>query len=256
KSRGRIGLGAGDLRRDPERAIHALTDHQMSRFVHDGDGDFEAQLLSALHAALDAGARQIAGDAAHEISTETSSFSTRTAYDGTAAPRPGNTHCPVRTSYIQPCHGHARRVPDSFPSLRGPPRCTQTSLSAWTRSPIRTRTTRLPSASTSRGTPGVSSASPRRTSVTSLLCSPQTAGPQPRDVLRLALHLLCSPQTAGPQPRDVLRLALHLLCSPQTAGPQPRDVLRLALHLLFQDVRAVQTAHVLPAHLRCLPHLL
>src|SRR6266498_5204719 len=102
-----------------------------------------------------------------------------------------------------------------------------------------------------------------------LLCSPRTAGPQPRDVLRLAL-LLCSPRTAGPQPRDVLRLALlsyarlgrrgpspatscgshyslmlasdggapaprrpaartTLLCSPRTAGPQPRDVLRLAL---------------------------
>src|SRR5437773_9010677 len=66
-----------------------------------------------------------------------------------------------------------------------------------------------------------------------LLCSPRTAGPQPRDVLRLAL-LLCSPRTAGPQPRDVLRLAL-IFRSPRTAGPQPRDVLRLAL--LFRSPR-------------------
>src|SRR5437867_12896597 len=56
--------------------------------------------------------------------------------------------------------------------------------------------------------------------------SPRTAGPQPRDVLRLALPDR-SPRTAGPQPRDVLRLALPDR-SPRTAGPQPRDVLRLA----------------------------
>src|SRR6266545_5577618 len=37
-----------------------------------------------------------------------------------------------------------------------------------------------------------------------------------------------SPRTAGPQPRDVLWLALSDR-SPRTAGPQPRDVLRLAL---------------------------
>src|SRR5713101_8424809 len=61
------------------------------------------------------------------------------------------------------------------------------------------------------------------------LGSPRTAGPQPRDVLRLAL-LIGSPRTAGPQPRDVLRLAL-LIGSPRTAGPQPRDVLRLALRV-------------------------
>src|SRR5439155_27249367 len=38
-----------------------------------------------------------------------------------------------------------------------------------------------------------------------------------------------SPLTGGPQPRDVLRLALPFAGSPRTAGPQPRDVLRLAL---------------------------
>src|SRR5207247_6939396 len=53
---------------------------------------------------------------------------------GTAAPRPGKTHCPVRTSYIQPCHGHASRAPDSFPALSGPPLWAQTSPSACTRS--------------------------------------------------------------------------------------------------------------------------
>src|SRR2546428_556563 len=37
-----------------------------------------------------------------------------------------------------------------------------------------------------------------------------------------------SPRTAGPQPRDVLRLDSPD-SSPRTAGPQPRDVLRLAL---------------------------
>ena len=37
-----------------------------------------------------------------------------------------------------------------------------------------------------------------------------------------------SPRTAGPQPRDVLRLALPE-GSPPTSGPQPRDVLRLAV---------------------------
>ena len=39
----------------------------------------------------------------------------------------------------------------------------------------------------------------------------------------------CSPRPAGPQPRDVLRLALQAGCSPRTAGPQLRHVLRLAL---------------------------
>src|SRR6266536_2026496 len=57
--------------------------------------------------------------------------------------------------------------------------------------------------------------------------SPRTAGPQPRDVLRLDSPDR-SPRTAGPQPRDVLRLGSPE-CSPRTAGPQPRDVLRLAL---------------------------
>src|SRR5262249_15606348 len=58
--------------------------------------------------------------------------------------------------------------------------------------------------------------------------SPRIAGPQPRDVLRLARLSYSSPRTAGPQPRDVLRLARLSYGSPRTAGPQPRDVLRLA----------------------------
>src|SRR2546425_10125893 len=64
-----------------------------------------------------------------------------------------------------------------------------------------------------------------------LIASPRPAGPQPRDVLRLARPLIDSPRTAGPQPRDVLRLPRPLIDSPRTAGPQPRDVLRLALPL-------------------------
>src|SRR6058998_2759391 len=57
--------------------------------------------------------------------------------------------------------------------------------------------------------------------------SPRTAGPQPRDVLRLALPDR-APRTAGPQPPDVLRLALPDR-APRTRGAQPAAVLRLAL---------------------------
>src|SRR5438309_11926361 len=63
-----------------------------------------------------------------------------------------------------------------------------------------------------------------------LICSPRTVGPQPHDVLRLALPLICSPRTVGPQPHDVLRLALPLVCAPRTGGARPHDVLRVALH--------------------------
>src|SRR5439155_22392109 len=62
-----------------------------------------------------------------------------------------------------------------------------------------------------------------------IIGSPRPAGPQPRDLLRLALPFIDSPRTAGPQPRDLLRLALPFIDSPRTAGPQPRDLLRLAL---------------------------
>src|SRR6267143_7121422 len=65
-----------------------------------------------------------------------------------------------------------------------------------------------------------------------LIDSPRTAGPPPRDVLRLARPLIHSPRTAGPPPRDVLRLARPLIHSPRTAGPPPRDVLRLARPLI------------------------
>src|SRR2546425_7663383 len=64
---------------------------------------------------------------------------------------------------------------------------------------------------------------------TSFTDSPRTAGPQPRDGLRLARPgITDSPQTAGPQPRDVLRLARPgVTDSPPTAGPPPRALLRL-----------------------------
>src|SRR5207244_3365150 len=78
-------------------------------------------------------------------------------------------HRPVRTSYIQPCHGHARRVPDSLPSLSGPPLWAQTSPRACTRSPTRTRTRRAPSASTSIGRPTATPASGTRMAVTRTL---------------------------------------------------------------------------------------
>src|SRR5438876_1070466 len=50
--------------------------------------------------------------------------------------------------------------------------------------------------------------------------SPRTAGPQPRDVLRLALHRT-SPRTAGAQPRDVLRLTRHRTLASDGGGPSP-----------------------------------
>src|SRR5207237_10273959 len=159
KAGGRVGFGPGDLRRDPEGAVHALAHDQVPRLIDDGDGDLEAELLCTLEAALDAGAGEIARDRAHDTSTQISSFSRRTGYVGTAAPRPGKTHCPVRTSYIQPCHGHASREPDSFPALSGPPLWAQTSPSACTRSPMRTSTTRVAPASTNVGCPTATSAS-------------------------------------------------------------------------------------------------
>src|SRR5438874_7294645 len=66
--------------------------------------------------------------------------------------------------------------------------------------------------------------------------SPPTAGPQPRDVLRLARPLFFgSPRTAGPQPRDVLRLARPSSSARlRRRGPSPatscgsHDLLRLA----------------------------
>src|SRR5712692_1986306 len=84
-----------------------------------------------------------------------------------------------------------------------------------------------------------------------IICSPWTAGPQPRDVLRLArlfgiarlgrrdpspatscgshdyLELLAS-DGGTPAPRRPAARTTIWNCSPWTAGPQPRDVLRLA----------------------------
>src|SRR5256885_8582038 len=101
-------------------------------------------------------------------------------------------HWPVRTSYIQPCHGHARRVPESLPSLSGPPLWAQTSPSACTRSPTRTRTTRAPSASTSIGRPTATSASGTRMAVTRPL-SRRRRGAADRKSTRLnSSHLVIS----------------------------------------------------------------
>src|SRR2546427_10706983 len=57
-----------------------------------------------------------------------------------------------------------------------------------------------------------------------IIGSPRTAGPQPRDLLRLALPFLGSPRTAGPQPRDVLRLALPRTAALQGPRRLPREV--------------------------------
>src|SRR5919108_4374854 len=126
----RVRLGAGDLRRDPQRAVHAIARDEVAGGVDDGDRDLEVQLLRLRDAALDGrtGLLQAEHDAPPStgMSTHTSPASTRAGYVGTRAPRPGNTQSPVRTSYIQPCHGHARRVPDSLPSASGPPLCEHT----------------------------------------------------------------------------------------------------------------------------------
>src|SRR5262249_44078790 len=210
---------ARDLRRDPERAVHALAHDQVPGLVHDGDRDLEAELLGALHATFDAGAGQIAGHAAHETSTHTSSFSTRTGYDGTAAPRPGNTHCPVRTSYIHPCHGQASRVPDSLPSLKGPPLCAHVSSRASTWSPTRTRTMRRPSACTRRGCPATRSASAAtRVAVTSPL-SGRTRG------AGRSCTASASPSPAAPAPAPALacpayRMAARRSDSRARRGPR------------------------------------
>src|SRR5688572_18708885 len=107
---GRVRLRACDLRRHPERAVHALARDQMPGVVDDRDGDEKAELLRLLDPALDTDARLLEGDGTHASVTNTSSPSMRTGYEATAVPRGGNRHCPVFTSYIQPCQGHASRV--------------------------------------------------------------------------------------------------------------------------------------------------
>src|SRR6266436_4021528 len=89
---------------------------------------------------------------------------------------------------------------------------------------------------------------PRRPAARSSDCSPRTAGPQPRDVLRLVLQIARLGRR-GPSPATSCGSFFRLLasdggapaprrpaarssdCSPRTAGPQPRDVLRLVLQI-------------------------
>src|SRR2546422_1730452 len=54
-----------------------------------------------------------------------------------------------------------------------------------------------------------------------IIGSPRTAGPQPRDLLRLALPFLGSPRTAGPQPRHPPRPALPPPAPPPEPPPPP-----------------------------------
>src|SRR5256886_16053265 len=51
---GGVGLRPGDLGGGPERAVHALARDEVTRVVHDGDGDLEAEGLCLGDAALDA----------------------------------------------------------------------------------------------------------------------------------------------------------------------------------------------------------
>jgi hypothetical protein len=84
---GGIGLGPGDLGRDPERLVHPVAGDQVPGLVHHGDGHQEAHLLrlrQSLVDALDGGGQRHdrrASDgvrAGHGTSTKTSLPSTRT----------------------------------------------------------------------------------------------------------------------------------------------------------------------------------
>src|SRR5438874_3162804 len=91
-----------------------------------------------------------------------------------------------------------------------------------------------------------------------------TGSPRPSHDRRLAPFFVGSPRTVGPQPHDVLRLALpapsqtrralspdrrlapFFVGSPRTVGPPPHDVLRLALPCPLQlaaDVVHGDAAH-------------
>src|SRR2546422_4912757 len=59
---GGVGLGARDLRRHPERAVHPLADDEVPGLVHHRDRHLEAERVRLLEPALDARARQIARD--------------------------------------------------------------------------------------------------------------------------------------------------------------------------------------------------
>ena len=67
----------------------------MAALVHDGDRHEETPALRLRHAALDARDRL---RERHETSTWISPSAIDTGYVATLAPRPGKTHCPVRTS--------------------------------------------------------------------------------------------------------------------------------------------------------------
>src|SRR5207247_1182161 len=119
--------------------------------------------------------------------TQPSPASIRSGQLATRWPRPGSTHSPVRTSYIHPCQGQARRVPESLPSLSGPPWWAQTSLHAKTSSLTRARTMRVPPASTSVSWPAGSSS--RRATRIRGMDAPRLRLPLPRSPTRLRLFL-------------------------------------------------------------------
>ena len=120
---------------------------------------------------------------------------------------------------VHPAVPRARQTrPLSSPSLRGPPRCVHTSPHAYTGSPTRASTIRVPSSSTSRDRPASTAA--------------RAAG---RSRSRVG-----SPSASRPA-----RSRSPSLGSPSAAARS---------HLFLEDVGAVQTGHVLPAHLGRLAH--
>src|SRR5262245_18409284 len=81
--------------------------------------------------------------------------------------------------------------------------------------------------------------------------APRSAGPNPRDDLRLRASFFGAPRSAGPQPRDDLRLRASFFGAPRSAGPQPRDDLRLRASLSSREharERVDEAVHVLVGH--------
>ena len=151
---GGVGLGAGDLGRHPERAVHPVAGDQVAGLVDDGDRDLEAQLAGALAMprAMQARACVERERRVTARSTQTSPPSMRTGYDGTGAAA-RREQALAGAHVVHPAVPRARQpaCPPSLPSLSGPPWCVHTSPQRVApASPTRTSTTRVPSSSTER----------------------------------------------------------------------------------------------------------
>src|SRR5207245_9780785 len=92
------GLRPGDLGGGPERAVHALARDEVTRVVHDGDADLEAEGLRLGNAALDALVGSLQRERHRQgTCTQTVPPSIRVASLATPLPRLGITHSPLRT---------------------------------------------------------------------------------------------------------------------------------------------------------------